>query len=138
MTIAHLDQHPIQDPAIQRLLARMPDPVAQSFSTQQLLGLRDAIGTRGGRIHSIDVRPTLKFPYLPWSFYVVFLVGRNRRTLTPQEKYTAALVLLAFVMSFVLGMALLAVLALYLLKSALGINVFEGYSLGIWDWFKNR
>lgn len=131
-------QHPIQDPAIQRLLARMPEAVSKSFSTEQLFGLREAIGARGGRIHSIDVRPTLKFPFVPWSFYVVFLVGRNRRSLTTHEKYTAALMLLAFAVSFVLGMALLATLALYLLKSALGINLFDDYSLGIWDWFKNR
>jgi hypothetical protein len=25
---------------------------------------------------------------------------------------------------------------LYLLKSALGINLFPGFSLGLWDWFK--
>ena len=129
--------HPLEDPAIQRLLSRMPGPVSKSFTTEQLFGLREAIGVRGGRIHSVDIRPTLKFPFLPWSFYVVFLVGRNRRGLSAQEKYTAALMLLAFAMSFVLGMALLATFALYILKSALGINLFEGYSLGIWDWFKD-
>ena len=134
----NFDQHPIQDPAIQRLLSRMPDAVSQSFSTEQLFGLREAIGARGGRIHSVDMRPTLKFPFLPWSFYVVFLVGRNRRSLSAREKYTAALMLLAFTISFVLGLALLATLALYLLKSALGINLFEGYSLGIWDWFRGN
>lgn len=132
------NEHPLEDPAIQRLLSRMPDGIAKSFSTEQLFGLREAIGVRGGRIHSVDMRPTLKFPFLPWSFYVVFLVGKNRRGLSPQEKYTAALMLLAFCMSFVLGLAILATLALYLLKSALGINLFEGYSLGIWDWFKGR
>lgn len=138
MAINSIDKHPTRDPAIQRLLARMPDSVSESFSTEQLFGLQEAIGSRGGRIHSIDVRPTLKLPFLPWSFYVVFLVGRNRRALTTQEKYMAALMLLAFAMSFVLGLSILALLLLYLLKSALGINLFEGYSLGIWDWFKNR
>ena len=131
-------QHPMQDPAIQRLLSRMPDAVSQSFSTEQLFGLREAIGARGGRLHSVDIRPTLKFPFVPWSFYIVFLVGKNRRSLSAKEKYTAALMLLAFAMSFVLGLALLATLALYLIKSALGINLFEGYSLGIWDWFRNK
>ncbi|MCG6508060.1 hypothetical protein K6U15_15045, partial [Vibrio parahaemolyticus] len=30
----------------------------------------------------------------------------------------------------------LSFLALYLLKSAMGIDIFPNYSLGIWDWFK--
>jgi hypothetical protein len=30
----------------------------------------------------------------------------------------------------------LGLLVLYLFKSALGINLFAGFSLGIWDWFK--
>lgn len=131
-------EHPKEDPAIQRLLSRMPDSISQSFTTEQLFGLREAVGIRGGRIHTVDVRPTLKFPFVPWSFYVVFLVGKDRRTLSAKEKYTAALVLLSFVISFVLGLALLATLVLYLIKSALGINLFEGYSLGIWDWFRNK
>lgn len=130
--------HPKEDPVIKRLLMRMPRNIAASFTTEQLIGLREAVGIRGGRIHSIDIRPTLKFPFFPWSFYCVFLVGRNRRTLSIQEQYMAALLLLAFAISFVLGLALLAMLFLYLLKSALGINVFEGYSLGIWDWFNGQ
>lgn len=137
-TVASSIEHPGDDPAIQRLLKRMPDNIASSFSTEQLFGLREAIGVRGGRLHSVDIRPTLKFPFLPWSFYVVFLVGRNRRSLSKQEQYMAALVLLAFSISFVMGLALLGLLAVYLLKSALGINVFEGYSLGVWDWFKSQ
>jgi hypothetical protein len=134
--MTNTQQHPGDDPAIQRLLSRMPDAIAKSFSTEQLFGLREAIGVRGGRLHSVDIRPTLKFPFVPRSFYVVFLMGKDRRKLSSQEKYTAALMLLAFSMSFVLGLALLATLFLYLIKSALGINLFEGYSLGVWDWIK--
>jgi len=89
-------------------------------------------------VHSIDVRPTLKLPFLPWSFYLVFLMGRNRRALSSQEKYMAALLLLAFTISMILGLSLLGLLVIYLIKSALGIDLFEGHSLGIWDWFKGR
>jgi hypothetical protein len=28
-------------------------------------------------------------------------------------------------------------IVLYLIKSALGINLFEGFSLGLWDWLKS-
>lgn len=131
-------QHPGDDPAIQRIMSHMPDNIARSFTTEQLFGLREAIGARGGRVHSIDVRPTLKLPFLPWSFYLVFLMGRNRRALSSQEKYMAALLLLAFTISMILGLSLLGLLVIYLIKSALGIDLFEGHSLGIWDWFKGR
>ncbi|BDX08258.1 hypothetical protein [Planctobacterium marinum] len=137
VTVANPTEHPGDDPAIQRLLKRMPANIASSFSTEQLFGLREAIGVRGGRLHSVDIRPTLKFPFIPWSFYLVFLVGRNRRAISQQEQYMAALLLLAFAISFVLGLSLMGLLVVYLLKSALGIDLFDGYSLGIWDWFKD-
>ena len=33
-------------------------------------------------------------------------------------------------------LAVLAVLVLYLVKSALGIDLVPGFSLGVWGWFK--
>jgi hypothetical protein len=32
---------------------------------------------------------------------------------------------------------LAGLLLLYLVKSALGIDLFDGYSFGIWHWFKS-
>ena len=37
---------------------------------------------------------------------------------------------------FVTVSTLVGVLALYLLKSALGIDIIPGYSFAIWDWFR--
>lgn len=133
---SHTEQHPKDDPAIQRLLKRMPESVANSFSTEHLFALREAIGVRGGRIHGIDFRPTLKLPFLPWSIYLVFLMGSNRRTLTDKEQYLAVLALLLVFSLFTICLLGFVLLILYLLKSALGIDVFAGHSLGIWDWFK--
>lgn len=129
-------QHPQDDPAIKRLMNRMPSSIVNSFSTEQLVGLRNAISARGGRIHSVDIRPTLKFPFLPWSFYCVFLFGHNRRSLSDKERYAAVLMLLWIAFLFIVALCGLILVVLYLLKSALGINLFEGYSLGAWDWFK--
>ncbi len=130
--------HPMHDPDVALLLKRMPDNIAGSFSTEQLLGLKQAIGLRGGRAHSVDVRSTLKIPFLPLSFYLVFLMGKNRRKLGQNEQYLAALALV-FVM-MLMGFSALALLfiALYLAKSALGINLFSDSSLGLWDWFKAK
>lgn len=129
--------HPKDDPAIKRLMSRMPDAIANSFSTEQLMGLRNAISARGGRIHSLDFRPTLKFPLLPWSFYCVFLFGHNKRALSSHERYAAVLMLLWIAFLFVAVFCGLLLAVLYLLKSALGIDLFDGYSLGLWDWFKS-
>jgi len=41
------------------------------------------------------------------------------------------------VLSVVLTLSVLLMLLLtYLVKSALGIDIFEGYSFGVWGWFK--
>ena len=37
---------------------------------------------------------------------------------------------------FITFSVLSGLLILYLIKSALGINLFENFSLGIWSWFK--
>ena len=35
------------------------------------------------------------------------------------------------------AVAACALLVLYLIKSALGVNLVQGYSLGLWGWFKD-
>lgn len=131
------NKHPKDDPSIKRLLNKMPPAIAASFSTEQLFGLQHAITDRRWKAHKVDMRPTLKFPFLPWAFYFVFLMGHERRSLSDKEKSVAAaslLFLLVLVCTFILGVGLLFV---YLLKSALGIDLFENSSLGIWDWFNS-
>lgn len=132
------NEHPLNDPAVDRLLKRMPPNIASSFSTEQLFGLREAIGVRGGRLHSLDVRSTLKLPFLPFSFYMVFLMGKNRRALSDQERYMAAISLVFFLMLMGFGALAVFFIFLYLAKSALGINLFSDHSIGLWDWFKSQ
>ncbi len=127
---------PSDDPALQRLFKGMDPAVAASFTDVQLTGLRDAIRMRGWKGHSIDFRPTMVIPFLPWSFYLVFLVGRNRRHITRSEATVAAL---SFLLVFAIGgMAMLGLLLiiLYVIKSALGIDIIPEASMGIWDELK--
>lgn len=121
---------------MQRLLSKMPSDVAQSFSQKQLMAIRQATIGRSDRIHNIDIRSTLALPFLPYRFYLVFLMGRDRRELTAAERVMAGTALLFGLTVFVTGLLLLVFLVAYLVKSALGINLFEDTSLGIWDWFK--
>ena len=134
MTSHNLTVH--NDPAIRELLARMPSAVAESFNEEQLSHLLTAIGARTWGKHAVDVRGTFKIPFYRWRFYYVLLLGKNHRGLSRKEKQlsllTSTLVLSVFLVLCALG----GLLLLYLIKSAMGIDLFSGFSLGIWTWFK--
>ena len=111
----------------------MPNDVADSFSEKQLSYLRNAIGAREWGRHKVDLRGTVKF--FKWRYYYVVLAGRNRRTLSDKELRIAALMNAALITGFVTFSILVGLIVLYLVKSSLGINLIEGWSLGLWDWF---
>lgn len=114
----------------------MPADVANSFSEEQLIALNKAIGGKSWARHKIDLRGTISF----WrsSYYFVILGGKNRRELSRLEKQLGRLSVTFIVTLFLIGSALLGLLLLYLLKSAMGIDLFPGFSLGIWTWFKTN
>jgi hypothetical protein len=93
------------------------------------------VGLRNGRLHSVDARTTVKLPFLPWTFYLVFLAGKNRRSLSNSEKSAATGMLLLLITCFFMLFTVAVMLVLYLLKSWLGINLFENFSLGLSAWF---
>ena len=112
----------------------MPEHVADSFTEEQLSHIRNAVGAREWGRHKVDLRGTIKF--FKWRYYYVVLAGRNRRTLSEKE-LRVAMYLNAFLLtSFITFSILLGLIVLYLVKSALGINLIEGWSLGLWGWFK--
>lgn len=125
------------DPALQSLLSKMPTNVANSFTEEQLSHLHSALGARSWKKHSVDIRSTFPIPFVKRRIYFVLLLGRNRRELTRREKQLSALTFALFITAFIGFSTLFGLLVLYLIKSALGINLFKGFSLGIWDWFKS-
>lgn len=125
-----------QDPVITRLLEKMPKKVASSFDEEQLAHLRNAIGAREWGKHKVDVRGTVKF--FKWRYYYVILAGRNRRSLSEKEVKMARLVTASIVATFITFAVLLGLIVIYLIKSALGINLIDGWSLGLWSWFKEN
>ena len=137
MSKSNETSHPMHDPAVKSLLQRMEPHIAESFSVEQLMALGRVVGLRGGRLHSVDLRTTIKLPFVPWSFYVVLLTGRNRRSLTAKEKSIAAGTLLLIITLTFMLLSLLGVVIIYLLKSWLGIDLFQGFSLGLYDWFRS-
>lgn len=125
----------MSDPAVRSLLNRMPEEVQKSFSEEQLTHLKVAIGARQWGRHSIDSRGVVKF--FKYRYYFVFLAGRNRRELNENEKKVAWIfqVVLISILTFI--SIIVIFLILYLIKSALGINLFGDFSLGIWHPFKS-
>ncbi|MEP1444783.1 MAG: 3-phosphoshikimate 1-carboxyvinyltransferase [Paraglaciecola sp.] len=123
--------------AIQNLLDRMPENVSNSFSDDQLMALKVAIGARKWGKHKVDFRGTFPMPFFKSKIYYVFLMGRNHRELTRSEKAISAFTLTLFTSLFILLCAMFGILVLYLVKSALGIDLIEGFSFGVWGWFKD-
>ncbi|MFB2802211.1 hypothetical protein [Shewanella seohaensis] len=75
-----------QDPTILKLLAKLPPHIADSYTKEQLMGIRVALGDRTWGKHFIDNRGTFALPFIKWRFYYVFLLGKNRRAYTRREK----------------------------------------------------
>ena len=123
-----------KDPAIQSLLKRMPENVQSSFSDDQLALLKVAIGARQWGKHTIDCRGVIKF--FKYRYYFVLLAGRNRRELSEQEQKIAALSQVITISIFCLFVITVLLLIVYLIKSALGIDIFSDYSFGVWSWFR--
>jgi len=124
------------EPVIKNLLSRIPKDIADSFSEEQLTYLMTAIGSRSWGKHTVDKRGTFKIPFYKWRFYYVLLLGRNHRELSRREKSLSLITSAIFSTIFLMFSATLGLLVLYLMKSALGIDLLPGFSFGIWHWFK--
>ncbi|MDO6712194.1 3-phosphoshikimate 1-carboxyvinyltransferase [Aliiglaciecola sp. 2_MG-2023] len=122
-----------QDPAIINLLSRMPKEVQASFTEIQLSHLRNAVACRQWGKHRIDFRTT--FGLFRRRYYAVFLFGHNLRSLTREQQKRQLFLNSLLLTCLLIFSCLLGLLTLYLIKSALGINLFENFSLGIWSWF---
>ncbi|GFD96419.1 hypothetical protein KUL156_29260 [Alteromonas sp. KUL156] len=123
-----------EEPNVQHMLERMPKKVADSFSEEQLAHLNTALAGRQWGNHKVDIRGT--FSLLSSRFYFVLLAGRDKRDLSRAESRIGRIMMAAVVFIFLCMSLLLGLMLLYILKSWLGINLFEDFSLGLWDWIK--
>lgn len=116
------------------LMKRLPEDLQESFSQEQIDALKVAFGARKWGKHPVDVRGTINI--WTWRYYFVFLMGRNQRSLSRRERQISLIMKTFFTLIFLLFSTLLGLLVIYLIKSAAGIDLFPGFSLGIWGWFK--
>ena len=128
---------PIQDdPFICVLLAKLPPEISISFSDAQLQGLKQALDTQAKSTHTMRLRYT--FGFWRWHFYLTLLFGKERRELSRRAQEAERMALALATLLFVTFSTLLGMMVLYLVKSAMGINIFPNFSFGIWDWFKGK
>ena len=66
------------------------------------------------------------------------LAGRNRRVLSDREVRIQRFSMALFLTGFLLFSAVVGVFVLYILKSALGIDLVPGFSFGVWGWFQEE
>ena len=118
------------DPQVRDLLRRMPADVAGTFTTQQLQAMQDAVATRQWGRHRLDIRGSV--PIGRHRYFFAVLAGRNRRDMSAQEKAIDNAFALVVLLAFLSFCVLCGFVILYLLKSALGIDIFADYSLGLW------
>ncbi len=71
-------------PFISRFLGGLPREVADSFTPEQLDAVQRAFGMRYVQSHAVDVRRGVRL--LGRRFYVVLLVGRERRGDAPPPR----------------------------------------------------
>ena len=130
-----LQPNPIHaDTLIVKLLEKVPADMRDSFSVDQLVALKVALGGRTWGAHALDLRWTLKV--WRWQYYFVVLAGRNMRMLSVRERQLQRLSLAIVLTVFLLVSTSVGLVVLYLVKSALGIDLLPGFSLGLWDWFQ--
>lgn len=127
------------DPFVDAIIRSIPAEERESFSDSQISALSDAL-TRNRLVskHIVDARITI--PLYFTRFYAVFLIGKDRRTASRAKDIehrrrgsTLAGLLLAGCVGLGMIVFVLAGLfmVLYLLKTALGIDIFPDTHL--WD-----
>ncbi|ATX96555.1 hypothetical protein RVV73_001486 [Citrobacter freundii] len=121
-------------PVIERFYTHLDETIAQGLTPEQKEGVENAIlaSTLASR-HQIDIRRS--FPFFSKRYYLVFLFGRDLRRQHRQESTLSRMLLTFLLLIAVLFVTCCILLTLYMIKSALGIDVFQNFHVGIWDWW---
>jgi len=121
---------------VRKFADSMPANTAESFSDEQLRVIIRAYGVKHWSRHAIDLRLTL--PVLADTYYFVLLAGIDKRPRSRNRAERHSHPFAApgnFLFLFLVSMLLISFVfgAFYILKSAFGLNIAPGFSLGIWD-----
>lgn len=134
MAVTKVKKRHVLSETDKEVLARFPQEVLSTFSEHQKYHISHVLGDHFGKQHKVDLRGTFPVPFLPSKVYFVFLMGRDIRQLSRHEQNMAIFTIILLV---ILGLSIsimLGLIVLYVAKSALGINLFDEFSLGIWSY----
>ena len=122
--------------ALNQFYQLLDGDVATSLTKQQKSEIEQAVCSLGlVSRHSVDVRKSI--PWFGIRYYFVLLGGRDRRRqVRAEESKLVNFLTVTLIILLLVCLVGLSGFALYLLKSALGIDIFKNYSFGVWDWFK--
>ena len=117
------------------IMSKFPEPVRSSFSETQIKAIIKVSRENNWKRHPIDIRFTL--PFFSKRFYVVFIAGRSRRESRRLKNKVLRKLEILLISLFLTSLLFMLIALLYLIKSALGIDIFSDMSLGIWDGIKD-
>jgi len=126
-------RHPI---VIDRFYEVLDKDVSAQLTPEQKEEIENAIvsitlATR----HRIDIRKS--FTFFGKRLYMVFLLGRDLRARSRPESKLSRIVVTFLILFATLFLLCCVLLTLYMIKSALGIDIFQHFHVGIWDWWLN-
>ncbi len=124
----------VLDPA-ENPLDRLPGELLDSLTPDQRRALEQAL-RRPWRRHAVDIRHS--FGFWRWRWYFVIIAGRDRRQLTRRQERFFSAAEFGFWLGYLGFSLLLGLLALYMIKSALGIDLFPDHHLGVWTWVERH
>ncbi|MBN3897406.1 MAG: hypothetical protein V7L14_17120 [Nostoc sp.] len=115
------------DTFLQQFFACIPPQVVATFTDAQLTELQKVFRERVSKRHAVDIR--LSTPFNKKRFYVVFLLGKEKRSKQNRKdtifKPVNSILLIRYclvLITFLLG-------ALYIVEMVLGINTFPNQEI---------
>lgn len=127
---------PEQSRQLQEFYRALDDAALDELSPKCKVSIEKAIlSIHAPEKHKVDFKAS--FPFFFKRYYLVLLFGQDQRLIARKESpfrilFFTLLILMILSVSF-----LSIVFALYITKSALGIDIFKHFSFGVWDWFKD-
>lgn len=119
---------------LDRFYSSMDPKIAQTLTAEQKESIEQSLLTTTlVSRHPVDIRRS--FSFLRRRYFLVFLLGHDHRK-SARETSTVGRVVSTIGITLGIVFCILSVLLmLYMIKSALGIDVFKNFHVGIWDWF---
>lgn len=111
----------------------LDDDAFNELSEETKTSIEKAVLALTGDHHKVDYRAT--FPFFFKRYYIVLLMGRDLRKIRRKESPFKLIFLTLLLLMFLSLACVSVVFVLYIIKSALGIDIFQ-HSFGVWDWFQ--